>query len=61
MLRNDDDARAVLRAHELGELTRHRGVVVGNEEPAVPGGKGEDFGILQAGETRRVFFASVSF
>ncbi|HUE88365.1 MAG TPA: GIY-YIG nuclease family protein [Vicinamibacterales bacterium] len=46
MLRSDDQARTVLRLHELTEVSRHRPLVVRNQDAAIECGDGKDFLIL---------------
>ncbi len=52
MLGNDDQARAVLRPHEFGEVSRHGRLIVRDQDASVTCGDGENVLILQAGQTR---------
>jgi hypothetical protein len=50
VLRDDDEARARLGRDEAGEVSRHRRLVVADEDPVLPGGKCEDRGVGQSGQ-----------
>jgi hypothetical protein len=51
MLRNDDQAKAALRPHELAKVSRHGRLVMGDQDAAIACGEGEDFVVLEAGQT----------
>ena len=51
MLGNDDHARAVLRLHEFGEVSRHGRPIVRDKDATITSRDAENIPILQAGQS----------
>ena len=50
MLRNHDQARTVLRSHELAEVSRHGRLVMRDDDAAIACGQGEHVVVVEAGQ-----------